>query len=321
MMRMGDLHVPISCCSNSYLLKLNERNAWNLRATKNTKAWLQRFATTLALQHGHRPDKPTISFVRGGGTGPPSTSLPWSPDFTALEKLEMEEWNNASPGLSRFWSPPRGNDLVCELLNTSSEKLEILMMGEAVHPVYMKAAQSGGLPIHGALVALNERGILLAGANDAGKTTSCSRLPDRWKVLCDDETLVIKGEGNQYRAHPFPTWSNLLRSGLGASCDVSRSVPLSAFLFLEKATSPEIVPIGQGRAAARINESADQAWTWRVRHLEGEQLRIWRTQLFENACGMSANIPSYILRLDLYGKFWETIERILEDLPDGNTQK
>ncbi|AFM27896.1 SynChlorMet cassette protein ScmC [Desulfomonile tiedjei] len=311
--------MSISCCSNSYVLKLDERNTWNLRATKSTEAWLQRFAMTLALEHGHRREQPTITFVRGGGTGPPSTSLPWSPDSTALESLEMANWNRVRPGLSRFWSPPRGNDLVCELLNTASEKLEVLMMGEVVHPVYLKAAQSGGLPIHGALIALDGRGVVLAGANDAGKTTSCSRLPDRWKVLCDDETLVMKGEGNQYRAHPFPTWSNLLRSGLGASCDISRSVPLSAFFFLQKATSPEIVSLGRGHAAARINESADEVWTWRGQYLESKQLRAWRTQLFENACSMSANIPSYILRLDLYGRFWETIERILEDLPVPGT--
>lgn len=316
-MRIADYHMPVSCCSNSYVLRLDERNTWNFRSTRSAESWLQRFAETLALPQGYKSHAPTMTFVRGAGTGPPSTGLPWLPDSAALKNLEIEGWKKVSQGLGRFWTPPQGGDLVCELLNTSSEKLEILMMGESLHPVYLKAAQSGGLPIHGALIALDGRGVILAGANDAGKTTSCSRLPDWWQVLCDDETLVMKGDGNQFHAHPFPTWSNHLRSGLGTGCDTSRSVPLSAFFFLQKAASPEVVPIGQGRAAARINESAEQAWTWRVKHFEGEQIGVWRTQVFENACSMSVNIPSYILRLDLDGNFWEKIEETLGGLLVG----
>jgi SynChlorMet cassette protein ScmC len=310
--------MPRSLADNTYVLSLTRHFAWNLSATKGADAWLKSFASVLGLQRGSRCGSPRITFIRGAGAGPPFTEPPWPPDSGELKRLGREGWKTDDLTLVSFWTPPQGSDLVCELLNSHARKIAVLMMGEALHPVYHKAIEAGGMPLHGALVELNGQGVVLAGANDAGKTTCCRRLPDPWKVLCDDEILIVKEAGNGYRAHPFPTWSDYFLSRSRESCDVSRSVPLSAIFFLQQAPSIEILPMGRGQAAARINESAGQACFWRLKALELALRRVWTTKLFDNTCDLAGNVPAFLLRLNLTGRFWEDIERVLAVLPKAS---
>ncbi len=290
--------------------------AWNLSATIGAAEWLERFASALGLPHGNKHGFPQIKFIRGAGDVQPPNDPPWPADLAEIAALTAQGWKSYHRGLVRFWTLPSGSKLVCELLNSHAHKLDILMMGQALEPLHQKAMELQGVPIHGALVALGGQAVVLAGANDAGKTTCCQRLPERWDVLCDDETLVLRGNEGCFFAHPFPTWSDHFQLRSGLRCDVSRRVPLSAIFFLQKSATVQVVPIGKGQAAARISESAGQTSFGRAPGLEPYEKRRRRKSLFENGCDLALTVPTFNLRFNLAGNFWEQIEQILSDLQE-----
>jgi len=153
---------------------------------------------------------------------------------------------------------------------------------------------------------------VLAGPGSGGKTTCCKRVPPSWRTLCDDETLVLRNNVAQYAAHPFPTWSEYLLKHSSKTWDVRKNVPLQAVFFLEKAERDEVVPLGNGQAAVVLSNSSIQVCrrTWGA--LRREETREIKKKLFYNACAMAENVPSFILRFGLTGRFWEKIEEALD---------
>lgn len=312
--RKGPGAMAIDRNRNSYILKLNDRCAWNLAGTPGTEAWLDHFSSVLGLQAGMKEEFPRITFIRGRAAGPTGVDPRWPPDVAHLERLVQQGWEPNNLGLVRFWTSSKRSDLVGELLNSPAREIAILTMEQALQPLYSEAVKSSGIPLHGALVALDGQGVVLAGANDAGKTTACCRLPSRWKVLSDDETLLIRGKEEGYVAHPLPTWSDHWRSRSGQGCDMSQRVSLAAIFVLQQAPCVEVLPMGPARGAARINESARQASFWRLRAPGPHGQGLWSTALFDNACEIARKVPAYTLRLNLSGRFWEPIERLLSCL-------
>jgi SynChlorMet cassette protein ScmC len=300
--------------NRSFVLQLDERQAWNLTGTNGTEAWLEEFAAVLRLPAGNWEGLPKMTFIRGRSAGPPGSDPPWPPDVAELQIVAEERWESNHQGLVRFWSRHEGHDLVCELLNSYVRQVAILTMAQALRPVYEAAIRSRGLPLHGALVARNGQGVLIAGASGAGKTTCCRRLPAPWKGLSDDEVLVLHREGRGYLAHPLPTWSCHFDSQAKQSWDLTERVSLAAVFFLQQAPCVAVLPMGRASAAAKINTSAREASFWRLRAPEPRGNESLSTAVFDNACHIAQAVPVYTLRLDLRGTFWEEIERVLGDL-------
>jgi len=184
-------------------------------------------------------------------------------------------------------------------------------MWNALYPIYRESIDQGGLPFHAGLVELDGRGIILAGPGDTGKSTCCSRLPDYWNPLCDDEVLVVLDNEGNFRAHPFPTWSDYLWGESEKTCNVQRSVPVSGVFFIEQSQIDEALPLGQGKSAVYMNESATQVCRRFWRGADNEYKRTFRKNMFNNACKMAKKIPAFRLRVSLHGRFWEEIERVL----------
>ena len=112
----------------------------------------------------------------------------------------------------------------------------------------------GGAIVHGALVAVNGRGVLLPGVSGAGKTTISGQLAQAsgFEVLSDDRAAVRRtSEGYMAWGTPWP--------GTGGHA-VNRGVPLVAIAFLAQAPSPAIVPIALRDAIARIAPVASIPW-------------------------------------------------------------
>jgi SynChlorMet cassette protein ScmC len=86
---------------------------------------------------------------------------------------------------------------------------------------------------------------------------------------------------------------------------------MAAIFFLEQAEGDKVTPIGQGRAAALLYESATQVCARNWMTFSHEQLTIARRRLFENVCDLAKEIPAYKLEVSLEGDFWEKMEKVL----------
>ena len=137
-------------------------------------------------------------------------------------------------------------------------------------------------------------------------------------MLGDEEAMVIRDHQEKYFAHPFPTWSDYYERKLKKSWGVGRYVPLKAVFFLEQADRVEVAPIGQAQAAIRLChlavEKAVASW-WCVDREESKPLR---ERLFNNTCDLVTTIPTFTLRTNITGKFWEAMEDIIVGIDEAS---
>ncbi len=204
-----------------------------------------------------------------------------------------------------------GPDVVCDIGQEQDDALDIVRMWQALHPIYQRVQDSGGLPLHGALVERNGAGVLLAGPGDTGKSTCCRRIPAPWLTICDDEALIVRDEQARYVAHGFPTWSDYIWGRSERTWNVQRHFPLAGIFFLEQGESDRVEPLGRGKAAALINESAMQVCRRGWRRMDLDTKRPMAEQLFANACELAGRVPAFSLSVSMSGRFWDEMERVL----------
>jgi hypothetical protein len=170
----------------------------------------------------------------------------------------------------------------------------------------------GGVLIHGALAERAGRGVIMAAPGGMGKTTASNRLPDPWRSLSDDTTLVVRDDTGDYWAHPWPTWSRFLDGGQGGSWDVQKAVPLKGIFFLSHAVEDRVESVGPGQAVSLLLESVRQASMFMPLGLFKEETRALHLERFNNLCALACVVPTHVLHISLTGAFWQEIERVLE---------
>lgn len=281
-----------------YSLKLNKSHKWHLMATDGTEEWLKGLASIMRLKESAEGRGQRLIFFRKGRIGKEYRRPP-------------DGWGIKDFKSMRFWQHKEAPYILCEIDEKDGYELDIIRMFYALHPVYDTIKESGGMPLHAALVRYKEAGILLAGAGGTGKSTSCQRLPRGWQVLCDDEVLVVRDGRDRYFAHPFPTWSDYLWRRAENRWDVQRATPLKALFFLEQAKKDEVKPLTKNEAVSFITESTMEVSRRDLRYLSGEEQRISKARLFHNACGLAGSMPSFILQTTISGKFWVLLEEVL----------
>ena len=276
--------------SRGYGLSLSDGNNWWVTGDEDNIRWIDDLTAILELKECAPDDLPKLIFSKMDDTG----------------------WEFYDHRIVRIWYRDSTPDIVYEVKDWEEENLKYINMRYSLHPIYQRSISKGGLAFHAALAELDGRGVLLSAPGDTGKSTCCRRLPDYWKPLCDDESLVVLNEQKMYRAHPFPTWTDYLWKRAANTWDVQYSVRLAGVFFLEQSETDEVVPIGNGEAAILMAESATQACGKFWRGLDEADQRTRREEAFSNACAMAKAIPAFRLRVSLHGRFWEEIEKALE---------
>jgi len=228
-----------------------------------------------------------------------------------MREVTTNDWKCQNMGTLSVWYHKDNPDTICTVKPFNIPETEIVTMWNALYPIYRGSIDQGGLPFHAGLVELDGRGIILAGAGDTGKSTCCRRLPDYWDALCDDEVLVVLDNEGNFRAHPFPTWSDYLWRGSEKTFNVQRSIPVSGVFFIEQSEIDGATPLGQGQSAVYMNESATQVCRRFWRSADNEYKRAFNRNLFNNACEVAKKIPAFRLRVSLHGRFWEEVEQVL----------
>jgi len=219
-----------------------------------------------------------------------------------------------SPELSKIdHLTDRDQDTICAVISDESHEMLALQLIHLSMVICRDVQRRGGVLLHGALAVWNGNGVILAGPGGRGKTTASRRLPSHWHSFCDDTTLVVCDNKGEYWAHPWPTWSTLMINGPGDTWNVQHAVPLTGIFFMEQANKDAFNPIGIAQSICLLNESAKQA-SWSILdHSERNVLRELRLQRFDNICNLAQVIPSYVLRMSPDGRFWQEIEKALNE--------
>jgi SynChlorMet cassette protein ScmC len=297
--------------NNGFSLRLANGQEWHLIPTKGTRSWVEKLASIMELKAGKPNAHPKLVFIQKESRKKSFEAAPFRLAPNIIEGLPDYGWKEHRLGTIHIWSHQEVPDVICEISPEKLHELEIIRMWMSLHSIYQRAQNSGGLPLHAALVNQNGNGIVLSAPGDTGKSTCCRRLPQPWQALCDDETLIVRDNQKRYFVHPFPTWSDLLWRRSERTWNVQHHLPLSAIFFLEQGESDKAVPIGHGEAAIYINESASLVCQRTWRNLDKDEERKLRKLLFQNACQLARAVPTFTLSVSLSGRFWKEIEKAL----------
>ncbi len=297
--------------NESWTLKLTNHLGWSLSASMSTKIWLRRLASIMDLKRGRSDGLRKVHFVLSSDFGD-SSGLPNLHVAIAQQSSPfVSNWTTQKFGLLRWWSSPGGPEAICELPDLDNMENGIMMMSEALLPLYRQTIAAGGMPMHAALMERSGVGFLIAASGGVGKSTCCHRLPPPWNPLCDVETLILPASSKSFLAHPFPTWSEYLNGQSSHTWRVESCIPLDAVFFLSQAATDEVVPISKMEAAIRINQSAVQVCNRMWFYMTGPSQRGLRSELFSNASNLAKAIPCFELSTSLTGRFWEHMDRVL----------
>jgi SynChlorMet cassette protein ScmC len=277
-----------------HCLELAEGCGWNIVPSEEAVSWVRQFAGIMQLDERLDERYPNLFIARKH-----------DPNCSSATRVRSSRH-------VRFHLHDTGRDITCDIGEFEDQEKEFLKMWEILLPIYGDVKQSGGMPIHSALVHKNGKGVLLAATGGTGKSTCCRRIPAPWRALCDDESLVRRDAQNGYVVHPFPTWSEYIWKRSSPVWNVREAVPLVGIFFLQQSEKDEAIPIGHGEAALMIYALAGQTcWCCRVIQ-EQEENRASNVKSLDSAAELVRAVPSFKLKLSLGGCFWEEIEKVLK---------
>jgi SynChlorMet cassette protein ScmC len=297
--------------SNGYCLELSDGNSWWITCDDENKKRIDKLASIMKLQACPINNSPKIIFSEPLRTDTPSCYCEY-PSCEINSSNDNTNWNVYNYRSVRIWNHNENPDFICEIMENSDELVEYVIFWNSLMPIYWKSTTLKGIPFHSGLAEYQGKGVLFAASGGTGKSTCCRRLPDHWNPLCDDEALIVLDKNNQYRVHPFPTWSDYLFKRAENKWDVQYSVPLSAIFFIEQSPYDEVIPLSIPESAMLITESSAQTWN-RFFSCMARELQIKISQeIFNNAFNIAKSIPAFRLRVSLIGQFWEKIEKIID---------
>jgi len=201
--------------------------------------------------------------------------------------------------------------VICELQGGGNRELEIVQMWMALDPIYGEALESGGLPLHAAMLEKGGSAVILAAGGGVGKSTCCKRTELPWQCQCDDEVLLVRSGDGGFLGHPFPTWSDYLWSDSRKTWDVQQSFPVRAVFFLRRGGTDYAQPLSRAQAALLLAKSSQDIVFRSAGGLNLEESRRLRVKLFDAACSLALSVPAFSLSVTLTGNFLDDLDRSL----------
>lgn len=166
-------------------------------------------------------------------------------------------------------------------------RIDSLMLLSSDQIVLARALPSlGGAFIHAAGLVLGGRGLLFAGASEAGKSTVTSMLAAEAKILCDDRMIIRRAESGGFSIHG--TWSHGTVPVVAPD-----AAPLHALFFLRQARENRI---------ERIEDPKAIFLDLLPRFVRPLVTADWWDKVLGFAGDMAASVPFYNLYFDKSGR-------------------
>lgn len=286
-----------------YQIELKDGSKWTLEAAIQAREWIERLAAILGLVN-HVDDRKTMQILVTCASNNPDSAAKWPFDITQ---------KNSSIRQENITVEQEYSDNHYEIKTKSDlSRTSFVEMCLVVFPIYQHSIRKGGFPVHAALIEAFEKGFLLIGRSNTGKTTSFNRLKEIWNPLSDDEALVVLDAENDYYAHPFPTWSEyIMEQATQKTYHIQNGVPLTSLFFIEKSSFDEIVPMQKHEVVIGLCDSAFAIIKRFLPLLDDRNKRMIRNNIFDNVCRMAEQVPGFNLKISLDGSFWKLVEKVI----------
>jgi SynChlorMet cassette protein ScmC len=304
----------------TYSLQLSDGQNWNIVSNESTRSWVEKFASIIGIKSSDSNIPPKLIFIRAGLDGSEGEKLTDFLDSDVKPTLPKSGWTynvvgvKNSPQSLRFWVHNDFKDVIIDIGIRKRPVNEFANICYAIHFLYLNALRSGGLPVHSALIEKDGIGVLLPAVGGTGKTTCCLRVPPTWRPLADDENLIVCDKQGLYRVHPFPTWSRVFLPENEETWDIQKKVQLKAIFFLEQSPTDEAIPIGKGQSAMLIGKFSAPILSQTLQSMPNQESVKSKIQILDNAINIAKTIPAFTLQFSLTGKFWEVIEKTIENI-------
>lgn len=284
-----------------YCLKVIDGTYWGFRSTASIIDWLENLAKIMQLNITQYFNiNKYLTFIERGN------------DILSEDiKLNWKIFKQGSAFC--IWTHSDFDEIIIEL-NTkflNHNEIKYIYMWSSIKQILKYYVFKGVGPMHCGSANLNGKGFTIAAPGGVGKSTSIKRLPDYYKPLCDDLTLIIKKDSNYY-IQPMPTWSDHLESNNFTTFNTSLAVPLYAIFFLKQSFTDKIKKLNKIESIQYINQSFIQCWESYINRLDKLERKKISNKLFENSCSLAKDMNCYLLETTLKGKFWLLIEKELE---------
>lgn len=288
--------------NRNFGIKLASEETWQLISTSETNEWLDKLCATMELNEYFGVDGNKILFLKN-----------ISDKSNIIKSLNLNGIRLLNSGPLRIYKCQNASHMICELGNMGSPEVELFKWVQSVFPLYNKALYQGGLPLHAALIEREGIGIAISAPGGTGKSTCTRRIPQPWKAICDDEVLIVRDKKDVYHVHPFPTWSRCNTQEVGETWNVQGHVPISSIFFLKKSQKDEVNALSFSQSAVLIYKLSLYMFDRILRSVDQDEYTLIKKLIFENACDIAKDIPAFILEASLEGKFWEAIDRALDN--------
>ncbi|MGB9597035.1 MAG: SynChlorMet cassette protein ScmC [Candidatus Poribacteria bacterium] len=293
--------------SKGYCIQLGNENNWFVTGYENGMEYADTFAEIMKLKECPLNEYPKIVFLNSSNSDQLNEK-----DIKMILPSAVNEWKVHNYNAFRIWHSLQSNNIILEYKSQEPSKDEkYIAMWSLLSFVFLKCLKIGALPTHSGLAEYKGKGVLFAASGGTGKSTTCRRLPSPWKVLCDDENLIMPDGNNKFKVHPFPTWGDYLWDRSKNKWDIHQSVPLSAIFFLSRSESDEIEQLPQDKSSLYITGTAYQVFAKTIRSMDNNEQTAIMSQIFNNAFDISKSVPIYKLKISLTGRFWKKIEEVL----------
>lgn len=183
-----------------------------------------------------------------------------------------------------------------------------LMIG---FPTIIVAQQHGGFFLHAALVSHHGRGLVISAKGGMGKTTTCHRLPEPWRVHADDQVLIIPQKNGDLMAYALPTWSIFWDEEPVFPVNIREPIPLKAFVFLNQAKQNTLTPLTKVQAVSSLFMGVVHMSRLYWRFMEKTRKQAWANKIISRCRRITETFPAWHLELSLTGAFWNDLERLL----------
>ena len=207
-------------------------------------------------------------------------------------------------------------NIFCKLKSNLDYDSKILVMENIISFLSYYIILDGGFFLHSGLIQFGNKGILLAGGGGFGKSTVCKVLSSNFKVLCDDE-LILLPYFDKYVVHPLPTFSDYLidlkykKIKNNFYSNVEDYSFVSFIFILQKSKENKILPLSLNKSLIFLYNLSFQVSF--LPYIKDNSFRELKKVLFSNILKTVKDIPVFLFKFNNTEESYKELKNFINE--------